>query len=1104
MIPYVLGLDIGIASVGWAVLRCNADGEPYKIEDLGVRIFDKAENPKNGDSLARPRRMARSQRRRLRRKNHRKQRIKNLLVQEGVITEGAMQTLFDESGFAKDVYTLRAEALDRALNNEEWTRVLVHLNQRRGYRSNSTAEASKDNDDGVLKQAIAENIRLMEEKGYRTAGEMFCMDPKFRCTMHDGTTLRKTRNTSGDYSFTITREMVEKEVATLFDAQRRFGSPYADAAFESRYAAILFGQRNFDEGPGGNSPYKQLDRRGNCTFEPNELRAFKACWTFEYFKLLQDINHIRIITKNMPDRRLTADERDSIIALAMRADSLAYTRLRKTLKLNDEQTFNMVRYNEKGIEECEKNTKLKTMQSYHEIRKALDKVRKGFINELSTDQLDSIGTALSLYKGDDRRREELRRLQLSDEVLEALLPLSFSKTGHLSLTAMKKIIPHLETGVNYDVACAEVYGDHRGRVDAKRGKLLSFNDLKEQGALDGITSPVVLRAVSQTCKVVNAIIRKYGSPVRIHVELTREMSHTFDERNKIEKKQLENRAKNEKVLEQIEEIKGGRATGWDLVKFRLFKEQNETCLYSGKKLDITRLYEPGYVDVGHIIPFSVSFDDSYNNKVLVLTEENRNKGDQLPLEYMANDPEKAERFRTLVESTIKNFRKKQNLLKTNLPDDVRHDLKNRHLIDTQYIARIVCDILTNYLEFAESGHKRKVVPINHPITDFILKRYGLRAEKENGDLHYAMSAAVLATITPGMITRISNYSLRRERGQKVGNSYIDMETGEVMTKDAYDEKFSPIFPTPWPWFRKELEARLSPYPWEELMSLNIPGYDSETDAHPVTVSRMPRRKVAGEVHKATVFSAKEPGYAIKRTALTDLRLTKDGLDIEGYYDLARGSDPRLYNALRDRLIECDGDAKKAFAEPFYKPKKDGTPGPIVHAVKTCSTLKINVPVRGGAAENGNGSMVRIDIFRVEDEGLFIVPVYLKDSAATILPNRAVRTGKSYSECPEMREEDFVCSLYPGDMIYLEKKKGMPFHAKNKNATIQQDVHRLSGAFYYVSTDIASGTMTLTTHDRSYEGRGISLNGVTSFRKIQVDVLGECHDVKLPETRQNFR
>ena len=45
---YTLGLDIGIASVGWAVLENNIDGEPIKIERLGVRIFDKAEQPKTG------------------------------------------------------------------------------------------------------------------------------------------------------------------------------------------------------------------------------------------------------------------------------------------------------------------------------------------------------------------------------------------------------------------------------------------------------------------------------------------------------------------------------------------------------------------------------------------------------------------------------------------------------------------------------------------------------------------------------------------------------------------------------------------------------------------------------------------------------------------------------------------------------------------------------------------------------------------------------------------------------------------------------------------------------------------------------------------------
>ena len=53
---YTLGLDIGISSVGWAVLQNMPDGEPFKIEDLGVRIFEKAEQPKTGASLALPRR----------------------------------------------------------------------------------------------------------------------------------------------------------------------------------------------------------------------------------------------------------------------------------------------------------------------------------------------------------------------------------------------------------------------------------------------------------------------------------------------------------------------------------------------------------------------------------------------------------------------------------------------------------------------------------------------------------------------------------------------------------------------------------------------------------------------------------------------------------------------------------------------------------------------------------------------------------------------------------------------------------------------------------------------------------------------------------------
>ena len=51
--PLTIGLDIGIASVGWAVLA------PNRIVALGVRAFDKAETAKEGDSLNLVRRMAR-------------------------------------------------------------------------------------------------------------------------------------------------------------------------------------------------------------------------------------------------------------------------------------------------------------------------------------------------------------------------------------------------------------------------------------------------------------------------------------------------------------------------------------------------------------------------------------------------------------------------------------------------------------------------------------------------------------------------------------------------------------------------------------------------------------------------------------------------------------------------------------------------------------------------------------------------------------------------------------------------------------------------------------------------------------------------------------
>ena len=1155
---YILGLDIGITSIGWAVIESDQDGVPFKIADLGVRIFKAAEQPKTGASLALPRRSARSLRRRLWRKAHRKERIKLLLDRVGLITKENLEKLFSASSFEKDVYTLRSEGLDRKLNNEEWARVLYHLAQRRGYHSSSKAEeADTKNDAGKLLKAVRNNSDKMAQNNFRTVGEMFCKDSSDLFQVKDGSGHvigRKTHNTSGVYDLTVARTFIEEEAHKLFAAQRQFGNAFATESIENEYCEILLSQRHFSDGPGGERTFK-FDLRGNCTFEKDELRAFKACYTFEFFKLLQDINHLRIIPEyrkgsNKQTRPLTPEERQKIIDLCLKSPDVKFSKLRKELKLADDELFNRVNYDikkkkskKKDAEEqpeeqltpeqqrtkCEEATKFTQMQSYHEMRKALDKVAKGTISKFSHDKLDEIGEILSLYKADDKRRERLEQIGLSNEEIEALLPLTFTKAGNLSLGAMRKLIPYLEQGLTYDKACEIVYGDHRAQYKGERMPLLSFGKLKEEGALDSVNNPVVLRAIAQTFKVVNAIIRRYGSPQAIHIELARDMKRNFTDRQDIKKQQDSNWSYNDRIREKVEELKGSAATGQDIVKMKLYEKQDGYCLYSGKKLDIRRLFEVGYAEVDHIVPYSKCFDDSYNNKVLVFSSENQRKGNRLPLEYMLaeGDEDKLDDYVTLVEARIKNTRKKQRLLKPCLTAEDSNDWKERNLTDTQYITKAVADILRNYLAFEEDSPfiKKPVRSINGAVTDQVRKRLGLQKHREEGDLHHAMDAAVIAITTDSYINKISRYTQRREFGKRIGcykdkqtgekveiekqkgqaPLYVDPETGEKLTEQAFDQKYAPTFPAPWDRFTEELKARMAPNADEAIRQLYLPSYGSE-EIKPIFVSQMPDRKISGQAHAETIRSAridvdesgKERIIAVAKTPLTSLKLDKDG-EIDGYY--MPSSDRLLYEELKNRL-KAYGNAEQAFKEPVYKPKKDGSQGPRVYKVKTWKPTTSNVKVAGGIADNG--SMVRIDVFHIKegkDKGYYFIPIYVADTIKQKLPQKAVVAAKSIDQWKEMDDEDFIFSLYPGDLVRVEHKKDIVFKSTDKNSSDTISCKNL--LTYYSGANISTGAITITNHDRSYIVHGLGIKTLQLLEKYEVDVLGNYHKVRLPEKRQAF-
>ena len=139
---YSLGLDIGIASVGWSLLENDAlTEEPVKIIDMGVRTFNTNEVPKTGESTAKNRREKRGQRRRNRRRNLRMKTARQLLAESlSIDIEKALGEILNV-----DVYMLRAKALDEKLNDAELVKIILHIFKRRGFKSNRKNLLDKEN-----------------------------------------------------------------------------------------------------------------------------------------------------------------------------------------------------------------------------------------------------------------------------------------------------------------------------------------------------------------------------------------------------------------------------------------------------------------------------------------------------------------------------------------------------------------------------------------------------------------------------------------------------------------------------------------------------------------------------------------------------------------------------------------------------------------------------------------------------------------------------------------------------------------------------------------------------------------------------------------------
>ncbi|OHC70876.1 MAG: type II CRISPR RNA-guided endonuclease Cas9 [Rhodocyclales bacterium RIFCSPLOWO2_02_FULL_63_24] len=1099
------GFDIGIASVGWCALN------ETRIVDLGVRCFDKAETAKEGESLNLARRTARLMRRRLRRRAWRLTKLARLLKREDLITDVHLM----HGPSATSPWKLRVEGLDRQLTDDEWARAIYHLCKHRGFHWISRAEEKKAEGDkkegGKVKKGLSDTQRRMSEKGYRSAAEMVLAEfPEAQ------------RNKQGDYGKALSRVLLNDELALLFQHQRELGNPHASAELET--AILGNGDRKsglfWEQKPplAGADLLKML---GKCTFEKEEYRAPKASFTAERHVWLTRLNNLRIVVDGTT-RQLTEDERRVAMPLPYSyVDAkLSYKQLRSALtKKTGLNNFNFA-----GIAEDKEKDTLTKLPAWETLSKTL----KGKALETEWESmagaaaggdptlLDEIARVLSVFKDGDEVDAELRKLPLpgGEKMIEALSEISFDKFHALSLKSLRKIVPHMETGLRYDEACVAAGYHHSQLHEAGAGGhkyLPPFYTRRDKDGrmvfdeeLDVPRNPIVLRSLNQARKVLNALVRTYGSPSAVHIEMARDLSRPLngyftdngkriDGRRDIEAKQKEYRERNEKDKATFAAEHGIAAKSREFEKFQLYREQQGKCAYSLKPLDLHRvLHDIGYAEVDHALPYSRSYDDGKNNKVLVLTEENRNKGNRTAYEYLTSFPggENGERWRNFIAWVESNkayrLAKRTRLLRKDFGGKAAEEFRERNLNDTRYICKFFKNYVERHLQLkvgADGTAAKRCVVLSGQTTAFLRARWGLLKVRGASDRHHALDAAVVAACSHGMVKRLADYARTRELA-KVRDGFADPETGEIVDPAMFQQLHA-HFPDPWPHFRGELEARLQLDNSAELraqleMFGTYPAEALET-LRPLFVSRAPQRRNGGAAHKDTIYAQperlKKQGGVTQKVALSSLSLK----DIDKLIDPHRNE--KLYAAIRERLEAHGGNGDKAFPadKPLLKPDREGNPtGPIVRTVTMVIDKLSGIPIRGGIAKND--TMLRVDVFRHKKDGKFhLVPVYVHHAVAQELPNRAIVQAKDEDEWTLIDDKfDFLFSLHPNDFIRVTQKNKAPIPG------------------YYASCHRGTGNLNLWAHDRNQkvgkDGQieGIGVKTAVALEKFHVDVLGNIY------------
>lgn len=948
--PYILGIDLGTNSLGWALIALNEAGSQRLIR-CGARIFDAGMdgNIESGTEESRnlKRRQMRSQRRQIERRARRQRKVFHLLQRYGLMPAGKLATaealqdainaldksILDSRWFAAKrqgngfkepdqvlPYILRASALDEPLPPHYLGRALYHLAQRRGFKSNRKAPPKKDEKPGEVEKGIGELREAMKQTGASTLGQYFARLDPFELR-DGGLKMIRQRWTA--------RGMYEDEFNRIWDAQAKHHPAILTTEHRKELYSAIFFQRPL---------WFPESLVGKCELEPGEPRAPKYTFLAQRFRLLQDVNNLRILPPaDLARAPSPVGRREIVDELQLRGD-ISFDRVRRILGIGKECRFNIEPPRRKkrrrtdsapgaAREERSGSAKLRGNRTTSAFFKAFG---DRWCEMSAAEREEALHNVMSIQNEDALKHRLMSHWKLAENYAAELARFKPEPDYfNLSIKAMNKLLPELESGVTYAEARRKLYPE---KFEA-RGELSELPPLwfaTEKSRLNGwasernrlpdrktppdpiseIRNPAVNRSLTELRKVVNAIIRQYGKPTEVRIELARDLKRSKKERQNWTDRNRENEAGREKAKKNIlEKADLSNPSGTDVRKALLHEECCGICPYTGKPIDFRHLFGPeSQFDIEHIIPYDRCFDSSFANLTLCYNEENRHvKGRKTPWEAYGGDPARYEEILDRVKrfhSPSAHGKLRRFQMQEKEAEEFVSKFVSRQLNDTRYASKLAAKYAAMlYGGLSDDEHTRRVHVTSGEVTAQLRRSWKLNGILNDGPTtgggetlktrddhrHHAVDAVAIALTSDSTIKQLSHAA---QRASEHGQRKLSVEG-------------------PWPDFVDSVRRQIER----------------------IIVSHRVSRKVSGALHEETIYSPpfKRMDEKGRQAEVAHVRKKLKDISKSELEDIVDDAVRRLVQEKLSALGMTD--PKKAFNHEANLPSlisKDGRRIPVKH------------------------------------------------------------------------------------------------------------------------------------------------------------------------------